>query len=146
MKKLWIIIVALCAVNFSAFAEEADQAKEAVLERVGGEYTVSKIERQKDGSFLILFKSRVSTKVADEIILYSDHIHIGVKVGQTLRLSAEVNSVKKKRVEAAQVVVFLPKKEGPVPVWLLSKKGRKEGSKPSKYLKMHNPQSDFLVF
>lgn len=117
------------------------------FKRVGGNYSVREIKKKKN-STVITFEAEVKNGRADYIVLEADHVHVGVREGQNLRISAEVewksggDSVK---VKATQVLLFLPKKGGAVPVWLLSKKGRSNDLRGSSYLKMHNPQSDFVI-
>ena len=117
----------------------------STMTRVGGNYLVKEIKRTKKGSLLVTFESVVKNGKADFIRLDSDHIHVGVEEGQTLRISAEISKGAGKIVDANQILLFLPRAEGPVPVWLLSKKGRKGSLRGSSYLKMHDPKSDYVI-
>jgi hypothetical protein len=42
-------------------------------------------------------------------------------------------------------MVFLPIPEGVKPVWMLSK-SFKGGENPARYIEMHDPQSDYVLF
>ena len=121
-------------------------AEDVQLQKVGGDYVVEKIEKQASG-FFIKFVAKNLTGEADVIELHSDHVHFGVTEGSTLRLSAEVSKTKSKEVvQAAQVLLYLPAPEGFLPVWLLSKNSRGFEKGSTSYLKMHAPQSDYMVF
>jgi hypothetical protein len=129
--------------NAASMEHESGNAQ---LQKVGGDYVVEKIEKL-DRGFFIKFVAKNLTGEADVIELYSDHVHFGVTKGSKLRLSAEVvKTENKKTVQAAQVLLYLPAPEGFLPVWLLSQnsQGFEKGS--TSYLKMHAPQSDYMVF
>lgn len=117
------------------------------LQKVGGDYKVEKIEKNPNG-FQIHFSSIQKTGTADRIVLQSDHVHFGLDVGSEVRLSADVRSISDDNtiVEAYQVLLYLPAPEGFLPVWLLSSKSRGFEKGSVNYLKMHAPQSDFMVF
>ena len=114
------------------------------VERVGGTYLVSSIDRV-DGGFQVKFKAVVASGRFDEIILESPHIHVGVKVGQQLRISAEVIGGDMQVAEATQVLVFLPNQRGETPVWMLSSKQTSVDLRGAKYLEMHAPETDFTI-
>jgi hypothetical protein len=116
-----------------------------VVQRVGGDYTVAAIERQDDRSFLVEFKAVTPSGRYDTLRLESDHVHVAVKVGQKLRLSAEIMGEKGPVAEVAQVVLFLQGNEGRVPVWLLSTKAPMHDLRATRYLEMHVPANDYLV-
>jgi hypothetical protein len=42
--------------------------------------------------------------------------------------------------------LFLPSAQGRVPVWMLSKKGSQFDLRGAKYLDMHAPVNDYIVF
>jgi hypothetical protein len=50
-------------------------------------------------------------------------------------------------VDAYQVLLFIPKREGEMPVWMLSKheKGGRGDLNGARYLEMHAPQNDYLI-
>jgi hypothetical protein len=129
----------------AAYSLEAQQ-KPTTMFKVGGNYVVKKLVKNPDESFSVEFHSVAVNGRADIIKLVADHVHMGIKEGDTLRISAEVTSEKDAIVEANQVLVFIPRIEGPVPVWLLSKKGRSSELQGAEFLKMHAPQSDFQIF
>lgn len=113
--------------------------------RVGGDYKVEKIEKVSDRTFVVEFHSVTATGKYDVLRLESDHVHVAVKVGQTLRLSAEILADKGREAEVSQVVLFLPNPQGHVPVWLLSNKVPAGELRGSKYLEMHSPLNDYVV-
>jgi hypothetical protein len=125
---------------------DENQKPLSTMKRIGGNYVVEHISQSKDGTFYVEFHSVVATGRGDIIKLESDHMHVGIKEGDKLRISAEVTSEKDNVVEANQVLVFVPRVEGPVPVWLLSKKGRQSELGGADYLKMHAPQADYQIF
>ena len=140
MSILRIILIAFAAfVAIPAFADDGE------VQRVGGEYTVASIDRQSDGIFLVEFKSNAPSGRYDTLHLESNHVHVAVKVGQKLRLSAEILREKGATAEVAQMVIFFPNAQGPVPVWLLSTKAPNGMLRGARYLEMHNPLNDYIV-
>ncbi|MEI6397413.1 MAG: hypothetical protein WCO71_01465, partial [Pseudomonadota bacterium] len=69
----------------------------------------------------------------------------GLEEGATLRLSAYVSGKSGDVAEIAQVVVFMPGRAGPTPVWMLSKKSPRLDP-PAKLLEMHAPSTDYAIF
>lgn len=113
--------------------------------KVGGDYTVSAIEKLSEHAFRVEFKAVTPTGHFDTLRLESDHVHVAVRQGETLRLSAEILSEQGPIAEVAQVVLFLPSVQGRVPVWLLSNKAPAGELKATKYLEMHVPLTDYVV-
>lgn len=141
LNKLLLVVATLVAVP--AFA--ADDGAQPEVARVGGDYTVSAIDRHEDGAFVVEFKSTTPSGRYDTLHLESDHVHVAVKVGLKLRLSAEILSEKGPVAEVAQMVVFFPNAQGPVPVWLLSNKAPGAELRGAKYIEMHNPLNDYTI-
>ena len=140
----------LCLLSFfgiisfgESFAENSNL--DTVQTKVGGDYKIQSIDKT-DSGFRIHFTAKTKTGSADTIILNSDHIHFGLDVGSEIKISAEVDSVSQPKVEAKQVLFFLPAPEGFLPVWLLSSKAKGFEKGSTNYLKMHAPQSDYMVF
>ena len=94
---------------------------------------------------MIEFKAEHPTGHFDVLKLESDHVHVAVKVGQNLRLSAEILSQSGAGAEVSQVVLFLPAPEGHVPVWLLSNKAPPGDLRATRYLEMHSPLNDYMI-
>lgn len=144
--KLLTILFAFIATNgFAADAPKAEKVPGLDVLRVGGDYTVKTIEKVGERSFLVEFQSDQPNGRFDTLRLESDHVHVAVKVGQKIRLSAEIISEKGPVAEVAQVVVFLPARDSHVPVWLLSNKAPSHDLRAIKYLEMHDPLTDFTV-
>lgn len=120
-------------------------AKKTRFERVGGSYVVESIDPLANGGFVVMFKSEPQTGKFDVLRLESDHVHVAIKVGDKIRLSAEIKSFDDNVAEVSQVLLFLPAMEGHVPVWLLSRGTDNSELRGAPYLKMHAPQSDFIV-
>jgi hypothetical protein len=99
-----------------------------------------------DDSFVIEFRSERSSGRFDTLILQSDHVHVGLKLGSTIRLSAEIAAEHGGLAEVSQVVLFLPSRQGPTPVWLLSKNAQAKDLRAAPYIKMHAPQTDYQMF
>lgn len=114
--------------------------------RVGGRYKIVQVERHDRGGFKIVFRSIEPTGRFDELILDTVHVHMAVATGQTVRLSAEISKDRGMRAEVSQVVLFLPSAQGPTPVWLLSRTSQPRDLTATRYIDMHVPQSDYLVF
>ena len=113
--------------------------------KVGGDYQVSAVEHVGNREFKVEFKALNKTGKFDVLTLYSDHVHVAVRVGQKLRLSAEILSSQGDRAEVAQMVIYVRNQEGPTPVWLLSNKATGLDLKASKYIEMHSPITDYMV-
>lgn len=129
-------------------AEAEINSREMVLLKVGGDYLVESVDKEGK-QFKIVFRATKETGEADTITLFSDHVHIGMEAGKSVRLSAEVMSKGddvRTNVEAYQVLLYLPAPEGYLPVWLLSNNAKGFEKGHIKYLRMHAPQSDFMVF
>jgi hypothetical protein len=115
------------------------------LERIGGNFTVAKITRLPKGGFVVEFKASEGTPPVKTLRLESDHINAGLNEGDTLRLSADVVASSGDTAEVAQVVLYIPGKVGPTPVWMLSK-GSKPMDPPAKLIDLHAPSTDYAVF
>lgn len=133
-------------------SEQEIETEPYVVTRVGGDYEVTEVNKTA-GGFETVFEAKTKTGSADTIVLSSAHVHMSVEKGKTLRISAEIarhhrdaNQTLPAAVEARQVLVFLPAPEGYLPVWLLSRRSMGFEKGPTNYLKMHSPQSDYLVF
>jgi len=146
-----ITLIITLFVALPALAETSAQPKiEAVPEapkilRVGGDYTVSSIDKAGEGAFKIEFKAVTPSGRFDTLKLESDHVHVAVRVGQKIRLSAEILAEAGPSAEVSQLVLFLENPQGPVPVWLLSNKAPAGELRGSRYLEMHAPMNDYQV-
>ena len=119
----------------------------AKLVRVGGEFRVKSIQKTKDRGFVITFASTDSKAQVQEIILESTYLHVSVEEGKVLRLSAEVAAQQGRVVTARQILLFLPTAGSYLPVWLLSRFAPALSDlKGARYIDMHAPQSDFMLF
>ena len=137
MKKIVSILIVLsCVFSICIVAT----ASEPTLLKVAGNYKVKSIEKA-DSGFKVIFSPEDGSK---GLLLKTSHIHAGVTVGSSLRLSAEVVG-QGNYLEVNQVVLYLPIPEGVKPVWMLSERFR-EGGAPGKYIEMHDPQSDYILF
>lgn len=148
MNNLINMILGLVAALLLAGGARAEQEQidaEGKFVRVGGNYIVSSVQQKNDNSFLVTFKAEVTSGKFDELRLESDHVHVAVKVGRTLRLSAEVLAAKGPAAEVSQVVLFFPNADSHVPVWLMSNKFPARDLKASRYLEMHAPINDFMI-
>ncbi len=123
-------------------------AQEETYLRVGGDYQVSEIRRVGDSDFRIIFAAKEKSGKFDTLIFNTKHLHVGIVSGKTMRISADVKSIKDSEAEVAQLVIFVPSPEGLTPIWMLS-----SGVDPNigaksmdGYLKLHAPQSDYLIF
>ena len=142
MKKVFLILSFLSAFSF---------AKEQVTKRVGGQYVVADIstEENEPNVYKIKFNSETSTGKYDSILLETYNLHLHLEKGSSYRISAEIlKSIdpEEKIVEASQVLIFIPKKEGAYPVWILSKNSEQTELSGAKYIEMHAPQSDYVIF
>ena len=144
-KSLFTVLATLLFSAAAFGAQVTTTAAAAEPLRVGGDYKVVSIDRVKSGAFVVAFKSVVPSGKYDVLRLESDHVHVAVKVGQQIRLSAEILTEKGDTAEVSQMVIFLPSVQGHVPVWLLSNKAPASEHPSSKYLEMHNPLNDYVI-
>ena len=132
-----IFLIVSCA---CLLATPYSWGQQPVLLRIGGDFLIKSIESQKS-SYAVIFSSVDGGK---DLILHTDHVHAGLQKGSKIRLSAEVVS-EGALLEVNQVMLFLPSPEGVKPVWMLSK-NFKGGDAPTRYIEMHDPQSDYILF
>lgn len=146
MTRVLSLLFVICLGTSFSGLQAQPQEQGAKVERVGGTYIVTRIDRTPDDAFLVEFKSEQPDGRFDSLILACDHIHLGIKLGATLRLSAEVAADHGGVAEVSQLVVFLPSPQGATPVWLLSRNVKTTDLRATPFLKMHAPQSDYQVF
>ena len=130
----YLMIITLFLMMPTAHGEESK------LLKIGGEFLIKSIEKE-NASFVVVFKAQDGGK---DLVLHTDHVHVGLQAGSKLRLSAEVTH-EGDLLEINQVMVFIPIAEGVKPIWMLSK-SYKSGNLPSRYIEMHDPQSDYILF
>lgn len=145
LKTLLVVVACLATAPLTAADQQGSTPAEAKILRVGGDYTVEAIDKVEERSFKIVFKADKPSGHFDVLNLESDHVHVAVKVGQKVRLSAEILSEHGPVAEVAQVVIFFESHVGRVPVWMLSTKSPHRDLRASKYLEMHSPVTDFMV-
>lgn len=117
----------------------------AKLERIGGLFRITRIEKLGEKDFRIKFESESKTGKHDKLILRSDHVHLAMQEGQVLRLSAEVLRDTTSELEVTQVLLFLPSDHGTAPIWLLSSQHQTRDFRGARWLDMHAPQADFTI-
>jgi hypothetical protein len=118
----------------------------AKVERIGGLYKITRIEKLGDKDFRIKFESEPKTGKHDKLVLRSDHVHLAMQEGQVLRLSAEVLRDKSSELEVTQVLLFLPSEHGTTaPIWLLSSDHPSRDFRGARWLDMHAPQADYTI-
>ncbi len=115
------------------------------ISRVGGDYLVTAIEHLDKEEFRIQFSAVTPTGKFDQLTLHSNHVHVAVKQGQKLRLSAEILADSGATAEVAQMVIFVVNPQGPIPVWLLSNRAGPRELNATKYLEMHSPLTDYII-
>jgi hypothetical protein len=115
------------------------------IERIGGDFIVSTIKRAQNGGFIVEFRANAGSPRIRVLRLESDHVNAGLNEGDKIRLSADVVASKGDMAEVAQMVLYLPSKIGPTPVWMLSKRN-KPLDPPAKLIEMHAPATDYAVF
>jgi hypothetical protein len=139
------IIIKICAVLMSLCSLACFASDKEGIERIGGNFTVTKVKKLAHGGFSVDFKASEGNPKISRLHLESDHINAGLQEGDTLRLSADVISRKGSTAEIGQVVVFMPGRTGPTPVWMISKRASKL-EPPAKLIEMHAPSTDYVVF
>mgnify|MGYP006274516439 CR=1 FL=1 len=120
------------------------------MEKTGGDYTVAEITTRcrapkESGCFRIVFDAVHKTGRFDQLVLESNHVNVGVRPGDRIRLSAEIAVDRGRSAEVSQVVLFEGQPGSQLPVWMLSSKHRAGSGPAARYLEMHSPQTDFLV-
>lgn len=116
--------------------------------RVGGNYKIEAIRKNSTDQVVVIFEAVQKTGKYDKLKLTSDHVHMNIKVGSQLRISAELVEAKPNGLSlVSQVQVFLPTSQGSTPVWMLSKTHPpKRVLGGSKMIEMHAPGADYLIF
>jgi hypothetical protein len=143
---MWISIFLICLnYGFTGYSADATGSKGAQIERVGGNFKVSKISKLEKGGFKVEFLAAEGAPKFKTLLFESDHINAGLTEGSQIRLSAEVLAISGSSAEISQVVVYLPSKTGPTPVWMMSKSTSKINP-PAKLLEMHAPSTDYGIF
>lgn len=126
--------------------DDAFKRKNHKIKRVSGNYEVFSIVKKAEGEFEITFKSEIKTGRFDTIFLNADHVYIAIEEGASFRISAEILADNGSRAEASQILVYLPSNDTHIPVWLLSRRANLKSLEGVKFIKMHAPSSDYLVF
>jgi hypothetical protein len=117
------------------------------LERVTGHYRIAKVEQIDKDNVSIRFEAESKMGKFNTLILKNDQVQLGLKEGQSFRLSAEVISNANEAQEITQVLLFMPSSEyGEVPVWLLSSQFGPQEIRGARMIEMHAPQSDYRIF
>jgi hypothetical protein len=117
----------------------------AKVERIGGLFKITSIEKLGNKDFRIKFESETKTGKHDKLVLRSDHVHLAMQEGQVLRLSAEVLRDTSAELEVTQVLLFLPGEQGTAPIWLLSSDHPTREFRGARWLDMHAPQADYTI-
>jgi len=136
-------LLGLIASVINSLAALAETQAKAV--RVGGDYLITSIDHLDNDEFRIQFTAVTPTGKFDKLTLHSDHVHVAVRPGQKLRLSAEILSSTDASAEVAQMVIFVSNPQGPIPVWLLSNRAGPRDLNATKYLEMHSPLTDYII-
>ncbi|SME89663.1 hypothetical protein [Pseudobacteriovorax antillogorgiicola] len=117
------------------------------VQRVGGNFEVVRIKPKPQGLVEVVFHALTPSGKYDQLQLISDHVHMGVKVGDHLRLSAEIVEPKPHGLsQVSQVLIFLPSRQGETPVWMLSRTRPPQKLSGAKLLEMHAPGADYQIF
>jgi hypothetical protein len=138
-----VLIAVSFALSSTSFAKNDPNLPK--LERIGGNFTVTKIKRLPDGGFTVDFKASEGPSKIKRLHLESDHINVGLSEGQMIRLSADVLAHNGETAEISQVVVFIAGPSGPTPAWMLSKKATGL-TPPARLIEMHAPSTDYTIF
>ena len=142
LKFILVVYALLMSLVFSGQGFATTRPK---LERIGGNFVIAKIKRIQKGGFLVEFRASEGAPRIKTLRLESDHINAGLKEGDTLRLSADVVATTDDMAEVTQMVLYMPGKVGPTPVWMLSKRSVPLDP-PAKLIEMHAPSTDYAVF
>lgn len=143
-KKLLCIISLLLFLPFNAKAQNFGNESNQTI-RVAGDFIVSSLQPSYQGGFSVTFRSELPTSRFNTLKLSTDHVHASIQVGQKIRLSAEVSEDEGQKAEVSQVVIFVPTEMGSASVWLMSNRNFPVDLQPVSFLKMHSPQTDFLI-
>lgn len=134
--------VAALVLSTFALRSTSETLDRSVLQRVGGDFKITKIEHI-DSGFKVKFFNPEHSKI-QTVILLSDHIHAGIKEGETVRISADIQRVDGSTGYASQILLFVPSSQGKIPVWITARDSRLEINRD--FLKMHAPTNDYMIF
>lgn len=125
-------------------------AEEHQVNRVKGLYKIAKITKFSERDFLTVFAYAGEVSASDDrpqdILLRTNHMHLALQEGETFEIAAEVAKKSKQGILAAQVMVNIETPTSKVPVWLLSSQYGTNDLRGARYIDMHAPVSDFMVF
>ena len=131
----------LSRIGFFLFASQA-MAKETA--HITGHYRVEAIKKTDTDARQIIFRAQDSTTRDKVLVIESDHVHIGLRVGLILKISAEILERRKEIIELSQVLLYLD--GGSQRVFQISRNVPFSGLKSARFLEMHSPMNDFLIF
>lgn len=149
MRGIFILLTLCWGLGLSAAQAQTSESKklERQTERVTGHYRVAKIEQLDKETVTVRFEADPKTSRYNSLILTNDQVQLGLKEGQSFRLSAEVIPGVGDTHDITQVLLFMPSSEfGAVPVWLLSSQFGPQEIRGARWIEMHAPQSDYRVF
>lgn len=113
--------------------------------KVQGTFEVFKIEKISEEQVNIWFKGASQNGKQETMVLKSDHLNENLKEGKKYRLTAETIKIKEGISSILKALVFFPNGATTIPIWMLSKEsGLNLGLE--KYLLMHAPSSDYIIF
>jgi hypothetical protein len=144
MQLFKVTLIVFLAIVMSG-VHSTDQLEHKAI-RVGGEYIVESINSPEPNSFKISFRAMNPSGKYDLLVLQTDHLNYLIEKGMKIRLSAEIISEKNSSAEVSQIVLYLKRPEGDTPVWMLSNRYRSDKLNATGYIKMHAPQTDYVVF
>lgn len=145
LRKMGFVFFLFFFLSISDQLKAQNQTK-AQIQKVAGDYRIEKIIRTDTDSFKIVFHHVNNEEPFATLVLFSNHIHVGLAEGQVLRLSAEVLKRQETFTEVAQVLAYVPTDYGKTPVWLLSQNRPQLQLRGAKFIEMHAPAADYAIF
>lgn len=130
--------------------ENPGEKNSGLTQRVKGVFKISLIDKKK-GFFVVHFTKEITKETpVTSVFIEVTSLNQALKQGEKIYISAEVNhestSDTRKEFEASQILIHLPRSEGTIKLWLLSRKEFGLDLRGTSFLDMHSPQNDYRIF
>jgi hypothetical protein len=146
MKKAWMFLSLYFIFCLPIYGGQVEKTMEKKSTDIEGVFKVSAIEN-KTGYYIIKFSPVEAKKDSEDMFFETDLLNSWIKVGEKLKIYTSISRDQvSKKLKTAHVLVTLPMPRGEVKMWLLSRNQKDFDFKSAKYLNMHSPHTDYLIY
>jgi hypothetical protein len=145
-------IVVLSILNYTSFRSTQTLAREKSSKSIGknaeikGTYLLSELIKSQNGEFKLKFTAVAPSGTFDELTITSKDLHHEVKVNQAVNIIGEYIGKPEKENELSQVLIYLPARGRPTPIWIVSVRHPHQEKSAKKLIEMHAPTTDYQVY